>query len=78
MAGIFFTAWGCNRPNSKLDYPQARQDAVVDDYYGTMVPDPYRWMENDTTAGWRLKMLSHKSIWRKSPSEIPSKSVSLN
>lgn len=30
----------------KLEYPEARRDAVVDDYSGTKVPAPYQWMEN--------------------------------
>lgn len=36
-------------------YPVARMDSTVDDYFGTQVADPYRWMEDDNsdeTAAW--------------------------
>ncbi|MCW0484036.1 prolyl oligopeptidase family serine peptidase [Gaoshiqia sediminis] len=38
-----------------LQYPQTRKVDVVDNYFGTEVEDPYRWLENDTsveTAAW--------------------------
>lgn len=34
----------------KLEYPETRMDDTVDDYFGTKVADPYRWLENDTSA----------------------------
>ena len=34
----------------KIDYPVAMKDTtVVEDYFGTKVHDPYRWLENDTS-----------------------------
>ena len=39
----------------QLSYPKAAKDGTVDEYFGTKVSDPYRWLENDTsaeTAAW--------------------------
>ena len=39
---------GCtpsNSPSAKLSYPATVAGQVVEDYHGTLVPDPYRWME---------------------------------
>lgn len=35
---------------SMLPYPETRKVDTVDNYFGTQIPDPYRWLENDTTA----------------------------
>ena len=34
----------------KMSYPETKKEAVIDDYFGTTVEDPYRWLENDTSA----------------------------
>jgi prolyl oligopeptidase len=38
-----------------LDYPATRRDTTLDRYFGTSVPDPFRWLEGLTsreTADW--------------------------
>jgi len=41
--------------SSKISYPHTQKENVTDHYFGTEVADPYRWLENDTsaaTAAW--------------------------
>lgn len=39
-----------NDKKNKLIYPKAEKQNVIDNYFGTEVADPYRWLEDDTAA----------------------------
>ena len=47
-----------------LEYPSAKRTDVVDDYFGTKVPDPYRWLEDTDSPETRE--------WVKAENEITS------
>jgi prolyl oligopeptidase len=54
LIGIMTTSISCAQ-QKVLTYPSASKVDTVDTYFGTKVPDPYRWLENDTssaTAAW--------------------------
>lgn len=39
-----------NVTREKITYPETKQVDTVDNYFGTEVPDPYRWLEDDKSA----------------------------
>jgi len=44
---LLFAMASCNH---KIKYPVTKKVDTVDNYFGTKVADPYRWLENDTSA----------------------------
>jgi prolyl oligopeptidase len=41
----------CNGPvKNNLEYPVTKKGDVIDTYFGTKVPDPYNWLEDDKSA----------------------------
>ena len=41
--------------SAQWNYPATPKDETVDEYFGTRVPDPYRWLEDDrseATKNW--------------------------
>jgi prolyl oligopeptidase len=52
VAGPGATATASSRSSSdlKIVYPETKKVDVVDDYFGTKVADPYRWLEDESSA----------------------------
>jgi prolyl oligopeptidase len=50
--------------DAPLNYPPTRRDTTVDEYHGTKVPDPYRWLEED------VRKSKDVAAWVKAENEV--------
>lgn len=47
MLSVVLAFAACQKEAAKLTYPVTKKVDQVDDYFGTKVADPYRWLEDD-------------------------------
>ncbi len=60
--------------NPKIDvkYPETRRDSTaIDDYHGSKIADPYRWLEADTSAETEAWVKSQNGVTNDYLSKIP-------
>jgi prolyl oligopeptidase len=56
-----------------LSYPVAAKTNVVDDYFGTKVADPYRWLEDDNAAETKAWVEAENAVTFRYLSSIPAR-----
>ncbi len=57
----------------KMVYPQARKSDQVDEYHGTKIADPYRWLENPDSAESRVWIEAQNKITFDYLNQIPER-----
>ena len=54
-----------------LKYPVSFKSDQIDDYFGTVVADPYRWLENDTSAETEAWVIAQNAVTNEYLGKIP-------
>ena len=62
---------------AQVKYPATAKDNTVDEYFGEKVADPYRWLENDTSAATAEWVREENLVSRKYLDNIPMRKAIL-
>ena len=68
---VMFSSCHQKKKIEPVQYPETKKCDTVDHYFGTAVPDPYRWLEDDyseETANW---VKAQNAVTQKFLSQIP-------
>lgn len=68
MATIFLAM---NMYSQSLDYPHSFRGEQIDDYHGTQVADPYRWLEDENSEETKQWVNQQNEVTKRYLSEIP-------
>ena len=71
VLAIISTACNNMENKTKINYPQTKKVDQVDEYFGTKVEDPYRWLENDTSEATGAWVKSQNELTQNYLSQIP-------
>ena len=73
LTGMFTTAQAAQ--TQSLQYPSARKSDVVDDYHGTKVVDPYRWLEDPDSPESRSWIDAENRLTEGYLADIPARAA---
>ncbi|MBI1729575.1 S9 family peptidase [Candidatus Acetothermia bacterium] len=62
-------------PGKRLTYPETRRDDIVDNFFGTKVPDPYRWLEDPDSAETQAWVTAQNKLTQYYLNQIPARDL---
>jgi prolyl oligopeptidase len=73
VAPVLLCSFACAQTmtTSPLTYPSTRKVDSTDTYFGTVVPDPYRWLEDDRSADTKAWVKAENKITQAYLGQIP-------
>lgn len=72
---LIFFALISTQTNSQINYPHARKADQADNYFGTIVKDPYRWLEDDNSKETSAWVTEENAVTEKYLSQIPYRTL---
>lgn len=60
---------------SRMIYPETKEVAVKDNYFGTEVSDPYRWLEDDRSEETKAWVAAENAVTQKYMAQIPFRNL---
>jgi prolyl oligopeptidase len=71
ISGLLVTTF--NSMAQDVNYPKTKKENVSDNYFGNIITDPYRWLENDTSAATAQWVKKQNKITQNYLSNIPGR-----
>jgi prolyl oligopeptidase len=71
VAAIISSFASAQQMNTKLNYPVTKKVDTITTYFGTTVPDPYRWLEDDRAADTKAWVMAENKVTQEYLSQIP-------
>jgi prolyl oligopeptidase len=70
---VLVTVANAQSPAQPLKYPETRKTDQVDTYHGTVVADPYRWLEDDNSAETKAWVKAQNAVTDKFLEAMPQR-----
>jgi len=71
LLGIIMSCKNTMPVQEQIIYPLTIKSDQTDDYFGTLVADPYRWLENDTSAETEAWVIAQNKVTNQYLAKIP-------
>ena len=68
---LFVVTLAISTANCQVKYPDTKKVTQSDDYFGTKVSDPYRWLEDDNSAETKVWVEAENKVTQDYLSKIP-------
>jgi len=66
-----FTSCSQTVKKESIQYPKTPKDTLVENYFGTKVPDPYRWLEDDRSEKTKAWVIAQNKVTNDYLAKIP-------